>query len=97
MDFEDDAAPVTPPQPEGPSATTTADSGNGSGNMDLTSPPDGVVSEPAIAGQPRRKRRRIALACNPCRDRKMRCDGRRPVRCAIIILAMLDTMLWCGI
>jgi Fungal Zn(2)-Cys(6) binuclear cluster domain len=33
---------------------------------------------------PRPKRRRITLACNACRDRKVRCDGRRPIcsRCA---------------
>lgn len=28
--------------------------------------------------RPRAKRRRISRACNPCRARKQRCDGRRP-------------------
>jgi len=27
---------------------------------------------------PRPKRRKIQLACNKCRNRKTRCDGRRP-------------------
>ena len=48
--------------------------------MDVTSINDGPPSgQPEASEQPRRKRRRIPLACNPCRDRKMRCDGRRPV------------------
>ncbi|PWY94665.1 hypothetical protein BO94DRAFT_531601 [Aspergillus sclerotioniger CBS 115572] len=28
--------------------------------------------------QPHRKRRKIALACTPCRARKIRCDGVEP-------------------
>jgi hypothetical protein len=28
---------------------------------------------------PQRKRRKIALACGPCRERKIRCDGTKPV------------------
>lgn len=30
------------------------------------------------SGEPVPKRRKIPLACNACRDRKSRCDGRRP-------------------
>src|SRR6478736_191780 len=29
--------------------------------------------------EPRRKRRKVQLACDCCRARKVRCDGKRPV------------------
>ncbi|KAK4233970.1 hypothetical protein C8A03DRAFT_19051 [Achaetomium macrosporum] len=30
-------------------------------------------------GQPAQRRRKVRLACNPCRARKTGCDGRKPV------------------
>lgn len=27
----------------------------------------------------RQRRRKIVLACEPCRERKSRCDGRKPI------------------
>ncbi|KAJ9616544.1 hypothetical protein H2200_000263 [Cladophialophora chaetospira] len=69
------AAPDASVRAEEPSITS---SGN-NGTKVTTTLSQGSIAQSADAEQPLRKRRRIAHACNPCRDRKMRCDGKRPM------------------
>ena len=44
------------------------------------SEPDNILSQATAVERPK-KRQKIAVACNACRARKVKCDGVRPGEC----------------
>lgn len=56
-----------------PDAPSPADSAHSDAEFD-----DGAAQDPSAPSQPIQKRRRVTRACDECRRKKIKCDGKQP-------------------
>lgn len=69
---EDDAGPLSVSDWQLPDAPSPADSTKSDTELDDRS------ADPNAPSQPIQKRRRVTRACDECRRKKIKCDGKQP-------------------
>ncbi|XP_044717535.1 fungal specific transcription factor domain-containing protein [Hirsutella rhossiliensis] len=70
---DDDAGPLSVADWQLPDAPSPADSAHSDAEFD-----DRAATDPSAPSQPIQKRRRVTRACDECRRKKIKCDGKQP-------------------
>jgi len=77
-DMSDDESADLSPQDHASPSESVKSSGLGPGKSGSEDPSGGQSAAGETSGMPLQKRRRVTRACDECRRKKIKCDGKQP-------------------